>query len=111
MHFGGKRLEALPEERFTGGSVAQGTPDDHFETLRYAVHDPDRQGRLANAAQSEHAHHSTTLLHYPGSQEVQFPLTSKESRDSGRITPIDAQSTTSGRSEGRGRANGLLGGL
>src|SRR5216117_2948358 len=34
---GSKYLKALIEQRFAGGGIAQGAPDDDLETLRYPV--------------------------------------------------------------------------
>jgi predicted DNA binding CopG/RHH family protein len=38
---GSKHLEAVIQQRFAGGSIAQGTPDHHLEVLRHLVHQMD----------------------------------------------------------------------
>ena len=105
---GGKDLEAVIEQRFTTGGIAQGAPDDHFEVLGHALHYLRRQRRLADAALTQYAHHSTAFLDHPRREQVQFPLATIEGRDGGRVAPIDARPIPSWRSEGADSSTGLL---
>ena len=84
----GEHLENLVQQRLIGGDIAQGAPDHDLEVGSHLVHQADRQCRLANAAQAEHADHSRVLLDYPPGEGGQFPLPPVESRNRKRIIPI-----------------------
>ena len=60
-----EHLQAVLQQRFAGGGIAQRAPEHHFEVLGHLVHQGDCQRRLADAAQAQHAHHPTALLHHP----------------------------------------------
>jgi hypothetical protein len=65
QRLGGEHLQAVLQQRLTGGGIAQGAPEHHLEVRSDPVHQTDRQRRLADAAQAQHAHHPAALLHHP----------------------------------------------
>ena len=52
------------------------------------MHQADGERRLADAAQTQHAHHPAALLHHPLRKRGYLPLAVIEARDRKRVTPI-----------------------
>ena len=47
------------------GGITQRTKDDILESRGHLVHERNRERRLADAAQTQHAHHVAALLDHP----------------------------------------------
>ncbi len=77
---GYQHLKAVIQQRFAVRDIAQGTPDDHFEVLRYMVHYLRCQRRLADAPLPQHAHYPATLFDHPPRDQVLFPRSPIEAR-------------------------------
>ncbi len=89
-----EHLEAVRQQRFAGGGIAQRAPDHHLEALGHLVHQANDQRRLANAAHAQHAHHPAALLEHPPGQQRHFPLAPIEGRHRERVAPIDSRSAS-----------------
>ena len=84
----GEHLQALIQQRVTGGGITQRAPDHDLEVRGDLVHHPRRQRRLADTAQAQYAHHPAALFEHPPCQLSQFPLAPIKGRDGERIAPI-----------------------
>ena len=91
----GEHLEALLQERFAGGGIAQRAKQHDLEVLGQLVHGARDERRLTDAAQAQHAHHPTALPHHPLGEGGQFPFAPIKARHIQRVTPIHPWTTSS----------------